>query len=212
VLEKTHKPLFIVFEGIDGSGKTTQSEMLQSSFFDNGIESRLMMEPSEGKWGRKIREILKGEDMPHAEEMLKLFILDRKDDVDNNIAPCIKGNISVILDRYYYSNAAYQGAMGLSPDHIIAENRKMGFPEPDRVYLIDVTPETALERLAGRNSEEERELFEKSAFLKKVREIYHQLAGENFLMVDGSGSIDEIFTIVKRDCMDLISRKNETSS
>jgi dTMP kinase len=209
-LKKLEKPLFIVFEGIDGSGKTTQSEMLQRFFLDNGIESRWMMEPTEGKWGRKIREILKGEDMPHAEEMLRLFILDRKDDVTSNITPCMNGNIIVILDRYYYSNAAYQGAMGLSPDHIIAENRKMGFPEPDRVYLIDVTPETALERLAERNSEGERELFEKSAFLKRVREIYHQLAGKNFLIVDGSGSIDEIFTTVKRDCMDLLSHNSET--
>jgi dTMP kinase len=201
-----------VFEGIDGSGKTTQSEMLQRFFLDNGTESRLIMEPSEGKWGRKIREILKSDHMPHADEMLRLFIMDREDDVSNNILPCINGNISVILDRYYYSNAAYQGAMGLSPEHIISENRKKGFPEPDRVYLIDVTPETALERLAGRNSKEERELFEKSAFLKKVRDIYHTLAGENFLIIDGSGSIDEISTAIKGDSIKLMDHKSETSS
>jgi dTMP kinase len=211
-VKKLNKPLFIVFEGIDGSGKTTQSEMLHRYFHDIGIESRWMMEPTEGKWGKKIREILRGEKMPPAEEMLRLFILDREDDVSNNIVPCMNGNISVVLDRYYYSNAAYQGAMGLSPDHIIHENRKMNFPDPDRVYLIDVTPECALERLAARNSEEERELFEKSAFLKKVWEIYHHLAGDNFFIVDGMGSRDDIFDTVKRDCMDLISLKNETLS
>ncbi len=210
-MKKISKPLFIVFEGIDGSGKTTQSEMLYRDFLDNEIECRWMMEPTEGQWGRKIREILRGEEMPGAEEMLRLFILDREDDVDKNIIPSINRNIHVILDRYYYSNAAYQGAMGLSPEEIIRENRKMNFPEPDRVYFIDVTPEIALERLAARNSEGGRELFERSAFLKKVRDIYHQLAGENFLIVDGSGSIDDIFKTIKEDWMKLFDRKNETS-
>lgn len=210
-MKKIEKPLFIVFEGIDGSGKTTQSEMLYRYFLDSGIGARWMMEPSESKWGRKIREILKGEDMPDAEEMLRLFILDREDDVNNNIVPCMSENLSVILDRYYYSNAAYQGAMGLSPEYILGENRRMNFPEPDRVYLIDVTPERALERLAARNNKGERELFERSTFLNKVREIYHQLAGKNFFIVDGSGNITEIFTKVKRDCVKLINQKNEIS-
>ncbi len=203
-MQKSPEALFIVFEGIDGSGKTTQSEMLRKFLMEKGIKSRWMREPTDGEWGREIREILKGEEMPGAEEMLGLFIRDREDDVRRNILPSLKENISIIMDRYYYSNAAYQGAMGLSPEEIIRENRKMSFPEPDRVYLIDTTPELALERLAGRNSNGERELFEREAFLKKVRDIYHRIAGENFLIVDGSGNVDEIFRLISHDCMKLM--------
>ncbi len=206
-MKNNPEALFIVFEGIDGSGKTTQSEMLRSFLVERGIESRWMREPSDGEWGREIREILKGEEMPGAREMLRLFISDRADDVRRNIIPALEENISIIMDRYYYSNAAYQGAMGLSPEEIIRENRKMSFPEPDRVYLIDTTPELALERLAGRNSGGERELFERGAFLEKVRDIYHRIAGENFFIVDGSGNVDEIFRLVSHDCMTLMGLK-----
>ena len=123
-INKSKLPVFIVFEGIDGSGKSTQSELLFNYLISNNIDSKLMMEPTNGKWGIKIREILKGNSFPDAEDLLKLFILDRHDDVKTNILPCLKNRQSVIMDRYYYSNAAYQGAMGLSAERILKDKLK----------------------------------------------------------------------------------------
>ncbi len=191
-------PLFIVFEGIDGSGKSTQAELLCDYFRLNEIPAVSFAEPSEGVWGKKIRNILEDKNMPYAEEMLRLFILDREDDVSKNILPNINNSISVILDRYYYSNAAYQGAMGLSPEKILQDNREK-FPEPHRIYFIDLDPRIAIERISGRNKRGGKELFEKISFLSKVREIYMSICNDRFKIIDGSNSVDDIFHIIKQD-------------
>jgi len=193
------QPLFIVFEGIDGSGKSTQAAMLNDYFNSNNINSTLMMEPSNGKWGREIRNILKGDVVPPAEEQLKLFLLDREDDAETNISPALESLQSIVMDRYYYSNAAYQGAMGLDPEFILEENRKRNFPEPDRIYFIDILPETAMERISVRNGSGQREIFEKQSFLEKVRDIFISMKDEKFIPVDGSGSAEEIHQKIIED-------------
>jgi len=192
-------PLFIVFEGIDGSGKSTQAEMLFNYFKDNNKQAVKLYEPSEGDWGRKIRAFLHGGDDFPVDEQLDLFILDRKDDVEKNIKPALKNNKIIIMDRYYYSNAAYQGSAGYEPGYIIEENKKNNFPEPDRVYFMDIDAEEAIKRITNRNSEDSRDIFEKKAFLEKVREIYLSLSDSKFLVIDGNLSRDKIFDIIKTD-------------
>jgi dTMP kinase len=203
----THGPLFIVFEGIDGSGKSTQCDLLFVHVASLGLQAVKLAEPTDGTWGRAIRSILKKADMPAAEEQLRLFILDRQDDVRNNILPALKDKKIIIMDRYYYSNAAYQGAAGLAPEHIIAENRNMRFPEPDRIYFIDIPPETAIQRVSGR-SNKKKEIFEKESFLQKVREIFLTIADERFMVIDGTKKIEEIFEIVKKDFMSLFHEEH----
>src|SRR4030042_5255662 len=161
----THGPLFIVFEGIDGSGKSTQCDLLFGHAASLGLQAVRLAEPTDGTWGRTIRSMLKTTDMPSAEEQLRLFILDRQDDVKSNILPALNEKKIVIMDRYYYSNAAYQGAAGLAPERIIAENRKMRVPEPDRVYFVDIPPEVAIRRVSGRMSKGT-EVFEQGSFLR----------------------------------------------
>ena len=190
-------PLFIVFEGIDGSGKSTQSDLLFRYIESKSIDVVKLFEPTDGEWGRRIRQMLKGEAMPPADELLELFIRDRKDDVEKNIMPIVSKNI-IVMDRYYYSNAAYQGAAGISSEKIIALNKENNFPEPDRVYFIDIQPGTAVERIIGRD-DKGREVFEKESFLKKVRDIYLSVADEKFMIIDGTKGIDEIFNIIKDD-------------
>ena len=193
---KRHKPLFIVFEGIDGSGKTTLSKRLYKHLSSKETPVLLDHEPTEGYWGKMLRNML-SDDSSNAVELLELFIKDREDDVEINIKPALKNGKTVILDRYYYSNAAYQGAMGISPDSIIRENQNKNFPKPDRVYLVDIKPELAIERILRRNTKTE--IFEKIRFLEKVREIYHNIADETFVILDGSKTINELKDIIKKD-------------
>lgn len=199
------KGLFIVMEGIDGSGKSTQAEMLSEKLAGQGHETLLTAEPSKGKWGRKIREILGGDQMPTGEEQLELFLKDRADDAEQNILPALAAGKIIIMDRYWFSNAAYQGAMGLDPAYILEENMKRKFPVPDRVYFIDIPVETALERIGKRNRDNERDLFEKESFLAKVREIYLSLKEKGLTVIDGTGSPEEINRRIAGDLEKLLS-------
>ena len=185
---------FIVFEGIDGSGKSTQAGMLYDYIVDIGSQAYLGFEPTDEKWGKEIRNILRGSEFPSGTKMVDLFIKDRHDDANLFIKPNLQNGIPVILDRYYYSNAAYQGAMGVDVDYILSENKKQNFPEPHRVYLIDITPETALERIQKRNQSPEKDLFEKKSFLETVYTIYNLLADtqDNFIKINGDNSIENI--------------------
>jgi dTMP kinase len=162
-----------------------------------------MAEPSQGEWGLKIRRMLSGEETPPAGEQLRLFLMDREDDARRNISPALETGVSVIMDRYYFSNAAYQGAMGLAPEDIIAENRKRNFPEPSRVYIIDIDPDTALERIALRSSSR-RDIFEKREFLHRVREILLSVADERFVVIDGNSPAEEISARILLDMKNII--------
>ncbi len=200
-----NRPLFIVFEGIDGSGKSTQCDLLFRHAVSMGLPAVKLAEPTDGKWGKKIRAMLRNKEMAPAEEQMRLFILDRQEDAEQNIIPALKQNRIIVMDRYYYSNAAYQGAAGMTPEAIIAENRKMDFPEPDRVYFVDLPPDRAMERITIRSGGE-KEVFEQEHFLQRVRDNFLSIADGRFLILDGTGSADEIFEEVKKDFEELLSR------
>ena len=194
----TTRPLFIVFEGIDGSGKSTQRDLLYDHARSAGLPAVRLAEPTGGTWGKKVREMLARKEMAPAEEQLRLFLMDRKDDAERNIVPALDGGKIIIMDRYYFSNAAYQGAAGIDPRRIIDENRAMKFPEPGRVYFIDIPADVAIRRVSGRSGKRE-EVFEKEAFLQRVREIFLSIADERFVILDGTKSIDEIFASIRED-------------
>ncbi len=191
-------PLFIVFEGIDGSGKSTQCDLLFRYAVAQGAPAVRLAEPTGGEWGTRIRAMLKEPAMAPAEEQLRLFLLDRKDDVERNIVPALKESRIVIMDRYYYSNAAYQGAAGIAPGRIIAENRALSFPEPDRIYYVDIPAPVAMRRIAGRSGKGT-EVFEKEYFLQRVREIFLSFSGDRFMVVDGTQGIEDVFAVIKKD-------------
>jgi dTMP kinase len=194
----TTRPLFIVFEGIDGSGKSTQCDLLFEHARGVGLSAVRLAEPTDGPWGRKVREMLAKKEMAPAGEQMQLFLMDRKDDTERNIVPALDAGKTIIMDRYYFSNAAYQGAAGIAPEKIIAENLAMHFPEPDRVYFIDIPADVAIRRVSGRSGKRE-EVFEKEAFLDRVRDIFLSLADERFVVIDGTKAIEEIFSIIRSD-------------
>lgn len=193
------RPLFIVFEGIDGSGKSSLSEELDAALRSQGLDAVRLAEPTDGTWGRKIRAMLSDGSRPEASEQLRLFLLDREEDVARNLLPALRGGGIVLMDRYFYSNAAYQGAAGMDPDLILSENRARGFPQPNRVYLVDIEPEKALQRIAMREGGRNVELFERLEFLARVREIYLAIVDERFVILDGRLPLLESVGVIMED-------------
>lgn len=183
----------IVFEGIDGSGKTTVSKMLFDYMKEKNLPVAWLREPSDSNWGKKIREISRIKTRIPLEEELNYFIEDRKFNVSHNIKPALSQNKIVILDRYYYSTACYQGARGINMDEIIQMNREFA-PEPDITFIIDVDVNIAMNRIK-KNRNSRVKLFEQKKFLKKVRKNYLALIGKNIHIIDGS---QDLKTILKR--------------
>lgn len=193
------KNLFIVFEGIDGSGKSTQCNMLYKYISGRGTGVRMLAEPTSGRWGTELHAMLKSATPPPVETQIDLFIKDRIDDCEKNIIPCMNSGTTVVMDRYFYSNAAYQGVSGITPAEIIKRNMEEGFPLPDRVYFIDVSAETAMKRILKRNGSGNTELFEKRDFLEKVRSNFLSIADERFIIVNGEGDEESIFEKIRDD-------------
>ena len=192
------KNFFIVFEGIDGSGKSTQAKLLFDYLKKHNYDAVFFSEPSSGEYGQLIRKELASQKELDANYILNLFIKDRQDDVNNNILPSLNEGKIVILDRYYYSNAAYQGAMNLDTETILQQNIMQNFPKPDRVYLIDISVKTAMERINARLSDS-KEIFEKFPFLEKVKANYSKLIDESFLVVNAERSIEDIHREIVED-------------
>jgi len=187
---KKNKSYLIVLEGIDGSGKTTIAKRLKEYLIDSEYNALLFREPSDSEYGKKIREIAENKSKIPIEEELNYFIMDRKWNVENNILPNLAQNRVIILDRYFFSTACYQGARGLNMEDILKINREFA-PEPDYVFIIDIDVKTALSRI-NKNRKKTVKLFEKEDFLKKVRKNYLKLKGNNIYIINGDDKIDNI--------------------
>ena len=174
------KGKFIVLEGIDGSGKSTLAERV-ASLLENSV---CLREPTTGQYGKKIREKLSGTQKLDPEEMLELFILDRREDCEQNIVPALLSGKNIVMDRYFYSNAAYQGAMGLDPGRIVERNIMEGFPVPDIVLFVKIHPEEAINRISGRGGKSEQ--YEKLSFLTEVDKVFGVIADNRFVFLDGT--------------------------
>ena len=175
--------------------------MLQTELLDLGFDTLYFQEPSKSKWGRKIKEKAAVADSLTPEEELDLFVRDRKFNVENNLKPAIKEKKIVILDRYYYSTIAYQGAKGLDAKRIRLQNEKFVI-KPDLVIFLDIPAEEGLERIRDRKTKDM--LFEREEYLKKVREIFCNFQGENFFHFDARLPILDIHEKIKAIVLNLI--------
>ena len=178
---KLKKGLLIVLEGIDGSGKTTQARSLVRRLRQAGARTVRFREPSRGKWGREIKRHARRAGSLAPEEELDLFLKDRRDNVERNLRPALTRREVVVLDRYYYSSIAYQGAKGLDPARIKRLNERFA-ARPDLVIILDVGPETGLARISGRGTRDE--LFEHEDYLARVRAIFQGFRGRRFFHLD----------------------------
>ena len=200
-----NRGLLIVFEGIDGSGKSTQCRMLADLLNKKGIANISLAEPTRGKWGMKIRQLLaKGRNGISANEELEWFMNDRREDVKHNIEPALKAGKVVLMDRYYFSTAAYQGALGFDPEKIRVDNERFA-PIPDRVLIFHNSPEKSLERIES--SREEKSAFEKRDYLIEVQTIFKSFTGPNIRYVSSDSSLEKVYEQVLCEVQDLFEVK-----
>jgi dTMP kinase len=185
--ERPKSGILIAIEGIDGAGKTTQLRLLSDFLKRLGNDPVCSKEPTDGQWGRKIRESAFSGRMSAAEE-LHAFKEDRKEHVRDLILPALAANRTVILDRYFYSTLAYQGIRGGDVDSLMAEMLNIA-PEPDIVFLLDVSPEVSLLRIQQGRGEIPNE-FEKIENLQLVRFAFLRLAEKysNIKVIDARQS------------------------
>lgn len=193
-------PKFIVFEGIDGAGKTTQIKLLAENLKKEGVDCYLTAEPTDMPSGKIIREALSGRLPVSCAEMADMFVRDRmihNKDEEKGIDPHLERGMTVISDRYYYSSLAYQGAE-LGYDKVAALN--LDNPEirtPDICVFLDLTPDKSLERI-GKRADTPTEIYENYDYLEKTRRMFFDVferlerRGENIAIIDASGTPEEI--------------------
>jgi len=199
---------FIVFEGIDGSGKSTQIAMLEEKLKSLGRKVYMTAEPTASVSGGMLRDALSGVRKRSSCELAALFLLDR---INHNVNPVngiekmLGDGFDVISDRYYYSSLAYQGS---ETEGTWVKDMNLNCPEirrPDLCVFLDLTADESLERIGKGRAVTE--IYEKKEKLEAVRNGYLEIIselrekGENILTVKANRDIDviaeEIFEAVK---------------
>ena len=192
---------FITFEGIDGSGKSTQVRMLASELLFRGYEVMTTCEPGGTPLGRRLREaFLETEENVSPLAELLLFAADRAQHVNFLIKPALEQGKIVISDRYADATFAYQGAGRGFPEKTVNQviNLATGGLKPHLTLFFDLPIEKALLRTNSRNEKGDKRNrmdLETSEFYHRVREFYLQIAvrePKRFRVIDASGAIEEI--------------------
>ena len=197
--------MFVTFEGVDGSGKSTQARLLAEGLRADGREVVLTREPGGTALGEEVRALLlHGERIaPWAEAAL--FAAARAQLVDEVVRPALARGADVVCDRYLDSSLAYQGiARGLGVERVLELNllATSGLL-PDRTFLIQVSPVEAAER---RHDEPDRIEREGAGFAEEVDRAYREIArvfAKRVVLVDGAGKPEDIAETVRGQLRDL---------
>jgi dTMP kinase len=189
---------FIVLEGLDGSGTTTQLKRLESAAVSRGIPFHATWEPTDNPVGRLIRRVLRKEDHVTPETLARLFTTDRFEHLyapETGIKARVEKGEMVISDRYIFSSLAYQ-SLGCGFDKVLELN---DFPLPEKLLFIDVPWEVCRERRHLRDMEE---LFEGAPIQHKISDNYEKAlglfadSGMEIHRIDGTGTEDEVFDAI----------------
>ena len=192
---------FITFEGIDGSGKSTQLRLLAGDLRQRGVDVITTCQPGGTPLGRRLREaFLETEETVAPMAELLLFAADRAQHVEFLIKPALSANRVVISDRYADATYAYQGAGRGFPEAIVNQVIELatGGLKPDLTLFFDISVETAISRMRGRDATEakaNRMDFETAEFYERVRAAYLRIAesdSERFVVIDGEGPLEQI--------------------
>ena len=189
---------FIVFEGIDGAGKSTQAKILAEKLISLGKRVYMTAEPTDMPSGKALREVLGGKIKKSDSEIALMFTLDRvahNIDKENGIERMLDEGAFIICDRYYYSSLAYQGS---TVDYSWVRALNVDCPairHPDLCIFLDLTPKQSMQRIScGR---ETTEIYESEEILSRVRNSFMRVIEDmspidTIKVVDASGSVDEI--------------------
>lgn len=190
---------FIVVEGLDGAGTTTQAARLAAWLRERGHTAVETHEPTDGPVGRLIRAALRRQEGAVDVATLPwMFAADRADHLARLVEPSLASGSWVISDRYLHSSMAYQ-SLDIGMDAVFALNA--AFRVPDLTLFIDVPVDTCLARIEARGGE--REIFEERTRLERIDRAYRavlsrlEARGDPIVSVDGSGSIDAVSRAVR---------------
>lgn len=197
------KGLLIAFEGIDGTGKSTQIHLLAEYLREKGFEVVETREPTEGPYGQQIRNLYQDRGRCSPEQELDLFVQDRKQHVDEVIAPSLIAGRVVLTDRYYFSTAAYQGAAGCDPEAIFAANSFA--PEPDLVLLLLLEPEDSVRRIEQLRGEILND-FEQVEQLRKVSRFFTSFPHDCIVSINALASVDRVQDAIRQAVRPLLAK------
>ncbi len=201
MIKNTHPGKFIVIEGLDGSGQSTQTSLLRDFLIERGFQVITTKEPTlDSEAGKKIREILDEKIKIEATKLQELFAQDRKEHLKNIISPALKEGKWVISDRYFFSSFAFGSSDGVDLEWLIKINDN--FLLPDQTFILKVRPEVCIDRINKRGTK--KTLFEKQEKLTKVWQTYAMLPKriQNTIIVDGEKLINQVHQEIK-NIMDL---------
>lgn len=182
--------LFIIFEGLDGSGQSTQAALLKEYFLVQGEKVFLTKEPTRWtKAGQRIKEILDEKENIAPLKLQELFVADRAEHLAGEIIPALQKGTIVICDRYFFSTMAF-GGLDMPIDKLVQMNNE--FIYPDQTFFLRVRPEICVSRINQRGRSAQ--FFEKLEKLQKIAQNYEEIIKRfpEIVVIDGEKSIKEI--------------------
>ena len=187
------KGSFIVFEGIDGCGKSTQLELALKYLKEKYLDREIIKtkEPTTNEIGMLIRKIISSEQNFDPIAMQLLFSADRAKHISEIKSELEKGSI-ILCDRYMFSTFAYGASNDLDVDFLKYINKK--FLVPDITFIIDLPADISIDRILKRVNENKPKMYEKQHILERAREEYIKMKKEynNYFVIDGNRSIEEV--------------------
>ena len=208
-MEKIKRGAFLVFEGIDGSGKGTQIRRLKKKLEEEGYPVYRTAEPNDSPIGSLIHQIMIGRIQTTNDVIASLFVADRLDHIQNDVNGLLKflnRGVNVLSDRYYFSSYAYQ-SVDLPMDWIIRAHEPVSaLLRPDLTVFIDVDPEITMARIEQNRMTKERfeEIGRQIETRKRYFEAFEKLKNEEYvLVIDGNRSADEVARDIWEQTRDL---------
>lgn len=205
------KPLYIVFEGIDGSGKSTQIDLLKRAFDDYGLKVNIESEPTNSPVGKMIQDVMTGKVILANESIAALFLADRLEHISNPVNGLnekLKNGYNIVASRYYFSSYAFQS--DAVPLKWLIESNELckSLLKADFTFYLNIDPNLSYERVIKRGKQ--LELFETKEKLIRTHNQYlkaFDLYGydENIFIINAENSIQKIHS----DIMNVVFRDNQ---
>ena len=186
----------IVFEGVDGTGKSTQIGLLKQYLEKLGKKVVTSFEPTRGEWGMRVRAAAASGQRLSVQEEVECLLRDRREHVERLILPALAEGQWALLDRYYPSMMAYQGATGEDVSEIRRRNEEFA-PAPDLAFWLDIPVKEALRRVQSRG--QGRDAFEQADFLQAVARIYGAMDMPWWRRIPADGEVQETQALIRRE-------------